>query len=419
MRKLRQTADTRKFLQCRQGGIAVIFAFTLLPLAGLVGAAIDYGRATQAKSALQAAVDSAVLGALKDWQTSRDTTSAELAANKLFAEQRPATLTGGALTFDWNTADSRLRVSVAGAVPAAFVQLIGKPTIPISSESTATLGVGAHAGKDLEIAVMLDTTGSMRGQKMTDLKAAATELVDILVWDDQGTRTSRMALVPFSEAVNVGAAYYEQATHGQSPVINTHCVVERRGLHTLTDAAPGPNSEFPSFDHIRRDLGNPDRECRATTAIVPLTADKQTLKSTIASMDTEGMTAGHIGTAWAWYTLSPEWSGVWPVASAPAPYGVSSKRKIAVLMTDGVYNTSYHGNLDPSARAVELCTEMKAKGIEVYTIGFALGGNATAIDTLRRCASSERHFYDATNGEALRMAFRDIAMNIAPLRLTN
>ncbi len=34
--------------------------------------------------------------------------------------------------------------------------------------------------------------------------AAAKDLIDIVVWDDQSKYTSRVALAPFSAAVNVG-----------------------------------------------------------------------------------------------------------------------------------------------------------------------------------------------------------------------
>ncbi len=92
-----------------------------------------------------------------------------------------------------------------------------------------------------------------------------------------------------------------------------------------------------------------------------------------------------LGTAFSWYMLSPNWKSVWGSASAPQPYsklkeknstGAAKLRKIAILMTDGVYNT-YRGwketeHSDLSTAAVSMCTEMKKKGIEVYTIGFGL-----------------------------------------------
>jgi hypothetical protein len=60
---------------------------------------------------------------------------------------------------------------------------------------------------------------------------------------------------------------------------------------------------------------------------------------------------------------------------------------------------------------------MKAKGIEVYTVGFQLD-NQTAIDTLSKCATDASHFYNSSTGDALKAAFRDIALKISTLYLS-
>jgi Flp pilus assembly protein TadG len=47
-----------RFAAAEQGNIAVIFAIALLPVLAFVGAAVDYSRAVQTRSAMQAARDS-------------------------------------------------------------------------------------------------------------------------------------------------------------------------------------------------------------------------------------------------------------------------------------------------------------------------------------------------------------------------
>ena len=44
----------------------MIFAIALLPILGFIGAAIDYSRATNARTAMQSALDSAALMVSKD-----------------------------------------------------------------------------------------------------------------------------------------------------------------------------------------------------------------------------------------------------------------------------------------------------------------------------------------------------------------
>ena len=142
-----------------------------------------------------------------------------------------------------------------------------------------------------------------------------------------------------------------------------------------------------------------------------------------------------MGTAWAWYALSPNFSGLWPSATNNArPYsdmtvlnvhGQPTLKKIAILMTDGDYNTQYcngldsgYGvncngnayNADSQTQAGSLCTNMKAKGIEVYTIGAQVSTNAKNF--LKSCATDANHYYDATDGTKLHQAFIDIAYKL-------
>ncbi len=78
----------------------------------------------------------------------------------------------------------------------------------------------------------------------------------------------------------------------------------------------------------------------ADDEVLPLTSDKTTLTNKIKNLDIAGSTAGQIGTAWAWYLLSPNWKALWP-SSAALAYSPGKLQKIAVLMTDGEYNLQY------------------------------------------------------------------------------
>ena len=178
---------------------------------------------------------------------------------------------------------------------------------------------------------------------------------------------------------------------------------------------------------------------------MPLTNDKSRLIAAIDAFSASKSTSGHLGTAWAWYLLSPNWSGVLPAESRPGSYadltatsggGQPKLRKVAVLMTDGEYNNQFCNGLPDRAsnasprsgctaangtstiQARALCENMKKAGITVYTVGFELGGQQSAVDTLRRCASDPTKFFDADNGEELQQAFRTIAIQLSQLHLS-
>ena len=189
---------------------------------------------------------------------------------------------------------------------------------------------------------------------------------------------------------------------------------------------------------------------RPSNTIVPLTNNKTLLKDQIDLLQAAGSTAGHLGVAWGWYLLSPYWGSLWPAASQPASYsdlalldarGLPLLRKIVVLMTDGEFNTAYcngviSGNSASGSgstsdhiacdatngtsfqQAESLCTNMKASGILVYTIGFTLASQS-AWDLMTNCATYASHAYLASTGDELRQVFREIATRIASLRLTH
>ena len=109
------------------------------------------------------------------------------------------------------------------------------------------------------------------------------------------------------------------------------------------------------------------------------------------------------------------------------PSGAPLLRKVAVLMTDGGYNT-YRGwkgqnQQEVSNYAKQICTNMKAKGIEIFTVGFALdqlpaNERTVAEATLKACGTDLQHFYDTLNVAQLQVAFRDIALQLSAIYMS-
>ena len=54
-----------RFKRDERGAVAVIFGLSLLPMMGLTGAAIDYNRASLARTSANVAADSAALATVK------------------------------------------------------------------------------------------------------------------------------------------------------------------------------------------------------------------------------------------------------------------------------------------------------------------------------------------------------------------
>ncbi|MDP2268826.1 MAG: ubiquitin-activating E1 FCCH domain-containing protein, partial [Deltaproteobacteria bacterium] len=212
------------------------------------------------------------------------------------------------------------------------------------------------------------------------------------------------------------------------------CVTERTGAHALTDVAPSTapiGYNYPS-------TSNP---CTAVVEMMPLTSNKAALKAKIQSLAAGGSTAGHLGAAWGWYSLSPNFGYMFPTQSRPGAYGKVSLFKIAVLMTDGEYNSAYcngviagdstsgsgstNDQINCNAQnghafnqALQYCAAMKQQGITIYTIGFEVVNDVRATQLVNECATSASHVYMASGAEQLRQVFQQIALAINEVRLT-
>ncbi|MBY0423072.1 MAG: hypothetical protein K2Q06_12270 [Parvularculaceae bacterium] len=113
------------------------------------------------------------------------------------------------LSVDFAITDSKITPSASGQIRAVFLpagKMVVTGSSAVSSTSmsvdSSTEVTRASVG-DTEVALVLDNTGSMAGQKITDLKTAAKEFVDILVREEDTDYYSKVAIAPYNRAVNV------------------------------------------------------------------------------------------------------------------------------------------------------------------------------------------------------------------------
>ena len=187
-----------------------------------------------------------------------------------------------------------------------------------------------------------------------------------------------------------------------------------RWLSTVT-------AEFDPYND-RWNLVNPSSTnpwCNTDTP-VPLTYNRQTLLNFIDGMRPRGNTAGHIGTAWGWYLVSPEWNSVWPSGSQALPYDEPDATKVVIMMSDGEYNQTIQGTNRGSPRSADLakntCDAMKEKEIVIYTVGF--NAPKAGQDVLDHCATNPAFSFRPTNGQELTESYKAIARSISDLRIS-
>lgn len=138
------------FIGANRGNVAVIFAITLVPVLGLIGAAIDYSRANSARSSMQGALDSTALMLAKDLSQGLIAPSEINArAQSYFAALYNSNYTKPvAITTTYTAgggAGSTLQVGGSGAATTGLMKMAGLPNINFELSSTAAWGGNARA----------------------------------------------------------------------------------------------------------------------------------------------------------------------------------------------------------------------------------------------------------------------------------
>lgn len=228
-----------------RGNVAMLFGLSLPVLILMTVGGVDIHRASTVRVNLQDALDAATLSAARSPYTANtDLQRVGLASLRANLKAYPnITLREADTSFVLNGDDvviASSKVDVRTLVANIFLPPYGKfmeDTLPVGAHSEVD-----RASRNIEVALALDITGSMAGQKLLDLKAAAKDLVDLVVQPVQTPYYSKVALVPWSMAVNPGT--YLNAARG--PVAGyttiTNAVINftgpQRTITAATNARP-------------------------------------------------------------------------------------------------------------------------------------------------------------------------------------
>src|ERR1051326_32132 len=142
--------------QCR-GSAVPIFAVSLVPIMGLVGAATDFSRANNVRSQMQGALDAAILAGAKDdtasWtQTPQNTFSALFQAKGISANTPSFVLNG----------DGSFTGSTSASVPMDFLGSLGISTMNVRASATAMLAPTSPQSEYCLLALNLTAAQSMK-----------------------------------------------------------------------------------------------------------------------------------------------------------------------------------------------------------------------------------------------------------------
>ncbi len=413
-----------------RGSVSILFGLSCIVLFGVMGIAIESARYQDIASRAQAGLDGAAIAGAKlladdDVSTSDIQDRAKQYFDAVIATFGVDTASISPLQVAVDRAAGAVESSVQIKVPNFFGTIMGLDRLTTINRASKVV----YDMQKIELALVLDVTGSMNSSnKLGDMKAASEDIIDALFDKSLSESHTRIAVAPFASSVNAGS--YRASVADTTNAVADDCVIERADT---TDAAPSGAARLktvPVGPHA-----NPDDYGRykcADAPIVPLKGKSQSdyLKNMINSYAADGATAGHIGTAWGWYLLSPEWNDIFTGSSKPADYDSTKVVKAVVIMTDGDYNTAYagglNGNSDSStvpgqsdvayAQFQSVCTGMKDQGIRVFTVGYDLPAGSRPMTELETCATTG-DFYAAAAGN-LKNVFKEIADSLTALRVS-
>ncbi len=397
----------RGWLDATRGTVGVAFALALVPLCGVLGLAIDYLAASNLRNALQGVTDAAALaaGAQGSSEEADVKSTVSLYIDVNLPPRAKAALGAVRVTI---SKPANIRIEADAVSPNTFLRLVGIDQTPVAVISEAVMGNG------LEVALVLDNTGSMKKDgKEPALRQAVRELVDSVMAEQADVK---VAVVPFSQYVNVGVenrnAPWLKVGTIQASETWTGCVRSRP--LPLDESDRRPQTPYP----ILAQQASLPANYFCPGPLTPLTADKSVVMSAANAMVMNGNTYIPAGLMWGWNVLTPEP----PFTQARA----SGVRKAMVLMTDGENSVSnfafgYHDHTDIAAAVrtmLTLCSNIKQAGIHLYTVAFAISAaDQAVIGELRQCASDSASAFTADDGTALTKTFRDIAKQLQVLRL--
>lgn len=383
------------------GNISIMTAAVAGVFVAGLAVAIDISTGVNTKSRLGDASDAVSLMLAKsDLTTDADMTRA---AQDYLDKLYPGTSGARLEILDIIRDGDAVTVKLAKSVKAEFGGAVDQNDIRTSVASTAVF-----SRKSMDIALVLDSTGSMDGPKMATLKVAATDMIDSV--DAYSNSNVRVSVVPFSNYVNVGLSERSENWLNVQPDGAGRtwrgCVGSRLAPHNTR--APHHGRSVPALYNDQVSCGS---------EVQPLTTDFNAVKSTINGLDASGWTYMPSGLIWGWRTLDERA----PFANV-SPNGTE---KVLVLMTDGentrAKNGIMHNRAGQNNKADQttrtLCNAIKDEEITVYTIAYDVN-SASTRQLLQGCASSVSNYYDARNAADLNQAFSDIANSLNQLRIS-
>ncbi len=197
----------------------------MVPLLVSAGLAVDYTNILRVRTELQNSVDSAAI-AVANRNDQLNDIEAEAVADSFVDGNFDPQLT----QMNVSRSGQQVTVTARTKVTLAFGGVFGFRKVDLEASARTEVAYANY-----EIALALDTTGSMAGGKLAAMKDAVNGMIDTMVAQNTGRGLLKFSIVPFSSMVNVGTQY--------GPAYNAMGNVTRQPAPWLDSLAESPVSQ--------------------------------------------------------------------------------------------------------------------------------------------------------------------------------
>jgi Flp pilus assembly protein TadG len=404
------------FARSTAGNIGIMFGLAIVPVLLVLGSATDLVSANNMRTHMQAAVDAAALTAA----TAGSLTAGQredMAVTAFHQNFAGGLADGVTATPEFTIGDKTVTGTATARLGTLFMRIAGINSLDISTDVTVSI----PQSKDIEVALVLDYSGSMKETADGEVKyQAMANAATSLVSDLATSGKVRFGLAPFSHHVYLSMPNKYVMGRGLTGTF-VGCTQDRRDPYNLTDALPNTADDSTKWGQPQapEHIGDGCTPYKANKlSVLPVTDDFTAVTKQLAAMKPNAWTHIALGMEFGWQLLSP--NGLW--GADVAPYDDKGTDKWIVLLTDGRQTEPAFGpggvrNVARGEKNLELlCAAVKAKKISIVTVAYDLRDTPTET-RLKNCASLDGdgnpRFYRAGDGASISGVFEDIKKQLA------
>lgn len=348
--------SVRRFRDSEEGTLTAFSLYIFIAMIMICGLTIDLMRYEAVRTRLQSTTDRAVLAS-----ADLDNTLDAKAVVEDYFEKAGLEEYLDEVIVDKGLNYKEVTAQVSATIPTWFMNMSGIYELDAIAQSKAEERI-----QNVEVSLVLDISGSMRGQKNTNMINAANQFVETILEANEnlasdGTGLSAVSIIPYNASVSAPDYLLDEYNVKQFQQFSNCVRFVANDFNRLSLSTTQYLDRLGHFDRNNRNLYRVDGTNTLSWPwcpnsgdedILPLSTNLQQLQGKISSLGARGNTATDLGMKWAAALIDPSAQGVVNnlisanrldprLSGRPVAYSNPETIKVVVLMTDGANTSQY------------------------------------------------------------------------------